>query len=136
MNTIQTKAIWTPGWYEMDQTVAVGMEQKFWFFKDKSRAGIIDEAIDLVFFNQLDSTCNCQVRFAHVVDIWHDILGPLARVDTDGLDYLFVTTAGREIMVNAEEQPGKSDDPVFDIDDWSVWVTLNNVSEPISEIEK
>ena len=135
MKHSQKKAIWTPGWYAMDQSISVRMERNFWFFRDKSQAGVFDEAIDLVFFNQLDSTGTGHLRFAHVVDIYHQVLGSLARIDTAGLDYLFVATSGRDLLVNAEEESGKCNNPDFDIHDWSVSVTLAGVSEPFSEID-
>ena len=127
------KAIWTPSWYELDQSLAVGIKQKFWFFQDKPTFSASQD-VDLVFFNQLDSEVNSVVRFAEIVDIHHDVLGPLTRVDTDGLDYIFVPVEGSEIFVNAEEEPGNAYDTEFEIDDWTLLVTLQNVSEPICDL--
>ena len=128
------RAIWTPSWYEMDQSLGIGASNKFWFFQDLNSVTNIADDIDMVFFNQLDSTVNSQLRFANVVEIHHPILGQLSRVDTDGLDYIFATIDGKEILVNAEEEPGKSYDEDIDIDDWSVVACLTNVSEAISDI--
>ena len=131
-STKTQKAIWTPSWYEMDQSLSVGIKQKFWFFQDKP-SQIVDEEVDYVFFNQLDSEVNSVVRFAEIVEIYHETLGTLARVDTDGLDYIFVPIEGSEIFVNAEEEPGNAYDSEFEIEDWTLLVTLQNVSEPICD---
>lgn len=127
------KAIWTPGWYEMDQSLAVGIKQKFCFFREMPQSEFMGEPIDLVFYNQLDSDCNSLVRFAHVVEIYHDQLGQLTHIDTDGLDYIFVTAEGTDVVVNAEEEPGSTYNSDLDIEDWSVLVTLDHVSDPIDE---
>ena len=128
--TIQN-AVWTPGWYELDQSLVVGERQKYWFFQtlpeDCCEA---DEPVDLVFYNQLDSTKNCVVRYAKILEMYHPQLGPLLRVDTDGLDYIFYPVEGDEVVVNAEEEPGTTYDRGPEIDDWSVMVKLGEISEP------
>lgn len=135
--TIVQTALWTPGWYEMDQSLAVGERQKFWFFQtnpDTDYCGDPDTEINLVFFNQLDSSANCQVRIAKILEIKHKQLGLLSRIDTDGLDYIFAPIDGDEIIVNAEEDPGATYDSDLEIDDWSVIVMLSEVSEPVGDV--
>ena len=91
------------------------------------------EAYDFVFFNQLSSAVNCQVRTAKVVSIEHAHIGPLKQINTNGLDYIFHPVEGEPITVNAEENPGQVlGDPV-EFDDWSVVVGLANVSDPITD---
>jgi hypothetical protein len=125
-------ALWTPGWYELDQTLALGDRRKYWFFEDPPKECLsVAEDIDLVFFNQLDSAQNCSVRYAKIVDMMHPQLGKLLRVDTDGLDYIFFPVDGEEIVVNAEEEPGVVYDGKVSVDDWSIIVTLADVSEPV-----
>jgi len=127
------KAIWTPSWYEMDQTIAVGVKNKFWFFQETPEIDFNDEAYDLVFFNQLDSNSNSVVRFANIAEIFHESLGPMVRIDADGLDYIFTPVNGNDILVNAEEEPGKTYEDGVEIDEWSVMVTLVEVSEPMGD---
>lgn len=128
------KALWTPGWYELDQSLVVGQNQRFWFFQTAPSLNS-DEPIDFVFFNQMASTANAQVRYARVLDIEHPDLGPLQRIDTDGLDYIFYPTEGPEVVVNAEEEPGSVyDNDDIEIADWSVLVTLADVSEPVADL--
>jgi len=116
----------------MDQSLAVGMKQKFWFFEEIP-VQVVGDDIDFVFFNQLDSETKSVVRFAEIMEIVHRQIGNMARVDTDGLDYIFVSVEGSEIFVNAEEEPGTAYDAEFEIDDWALLVTLQNVSEPLSD---
>jgi hypothetical protein len=85
-----------------------------------------------VFYNQLDSAKNCNVRYAKIEGIHHPQLGQLMRVDTDGLDYIFFPVEGEEIVVNAEEDPGSTYDSGVQVDDWSVLVSLSDVSEPVT----
>ena len=132
--TIQN-ALWTPGWYELDQTLVIGERQKFWFFQAPPEdCQTLGENVDLVFYNQLDSTKNCSVRYAKIVEMHHPQLGQLLRVDTDGLDYIFVPVEGDEIVVNAEEDPGSTYEAGVEVDNWSVFVQLTEVSEPVAEV--
>lgn len=126
-------AIWTPSWYEMDQSLVVGLRSKFWFFQDNPSMDE-DESVDFVFFNQLDSAANSEIRFACIDEIHHEVLGPLSRIDTDGLDYIFTTVDGEDIVVDAEEDPGNTYEGEFEVEDWTVVVVLSEVSEPIGDI--
>ena len=136
----QQTAIWTPGWYELDQTLVLGQRQKFWFFQtapdsvsQTDSAG--DQAGDgLVFFNKSDISENCVARFARIDEMHHARLGAILRVDTDGLDYIFFPVEGEEVIVNAEEEPGLAYDFDQPISDWSIQVKLSDVSEPIVDV--
>lgn len=133
MSDSSQTAIWTPGWYELDQTLVVGERRKFWFFQTPpEECQSLSEQVDLVFYNQLDSTKNCSVRYARIDEIRHPQLGELVKVDTDGLDYIFCRADGEEVVVNAEEEPGSTDEGVK-VDDWSVFVKLSQVSEPVAD---
>lgn len=132
MITSTQTALWVPGWYELDQTLVLGQRQKLWFFITPPHDLSLDgPSPDYVFFNQLDSTTNCQIRFARVTEMVHPKIGPLQRIDTDGCDYLFFPVDGQEIVVNAEEEPGQTYDDNLNVDQWIVNVTLAEVSEPV-----
>ena len=50
----QYTALWTPGWYELDQTLVLGERQKFWFFQTPPAECVkMAEDLDFVFYNQL-----------------------------------------------------------------------------------
>ena len=126
----QHKALWTPGWYELDQTIVVGEQKKFWFFQStpsQDEIGPLPDDVELVFFNQLDSSSNSEIRNMKILEILHPQLGLLARIDTDGLDYIFTPVDGDEVIVNAEEEPGTTHETDLDIHDWSVIVRMMEV---------
>ncbi len=128
--------VWTPGWYELDQSLVLGERQKYWFFQTPPDEIIpTDEPVDFVFYNQLDSNKNCVVRYAKILEMSHPQLGPLLRIDTDGLDYIFFPVEGDEVVVNAEEEPGMTYDGGPEVKDWSVRVKLGEVSETMEEAE-
>ena len=132
----QHKALWTPGWYELDQTLVVGEQKRYSFFQSnpsQEEIGPLDEGVDLVFFNQLDSSTNSESRYMKILEILHPKLGLLARIDTDGVDYIFSPVDGNEIVVNAEEEPGTTSEDDLDVEDWSVVVTLMNVTPPCTD---
>ena len=64
----------------------------------------------------------------------HPQLGQLVRVDTDGLDYIFFPIEGEEVVVNAEEEPGTTGEGEVFVEDWTVFVTLREVSEPVVDV--
>ena len=133
----QHKALWTPGWYEMDQTIVVGEQKRYWFFHtnpSQEEIGPLEDDVDLVFFNQLDSSANSQVRFMKILEILHPQLGLLSRIDTDGLDYIFTPIEGDEMVVNAEEEPGTTYEDEIEIEDWSVVVRLMDIAPPVDEV--
>jgi hypothetical protein len=61
----------------------------------------------LKFFNTLWRPEAAVAVVATVLRISHPTLGDLRAVRTDGLDYAFVLVDGTELVVNAEEEPGK-----------------------------
>lgn len=128
-------ALWLPGWYEMDQPLRLKQRTKMWFYRIPPSDFPNVEDFDFVFFNQLSAPDNCQVREATIGSIEHHQLGPLRQIDTQGLDYLFLTTPGETIVVNAEENPGSAKQASLDIKDWSLRVTLEEVSEPLTDLD-
>ena len=127
-------AIWVPGWYELDQSLVLGERQKYWFYDVPPLDCVaVADQVDLVFYNQLASAANFHVRYATIEEMNHPKLGRLQRVDTDGLDYIFVPVVGEEVVVNAEEEPGVAQTNEVVIDDWSIFVSLVDVSEPLTE---
>lgn len=126
-------ALWLPAWYELDQAITVGSRDQFWFFKNPPEDCLDTDENEFVFFNQLLSDDNCEVRMATILRIEHPALGQLQRIETDGLDYIFVRADESEIQVNAEEEPGVTNEPGISFTDWAVRVLLSDVSEPIAD---
>jgi len=125
-------ALWSPGWYMLDQPLTVGTRQRFWFFQSPPCDFPNAEAFDFIFFNKNCGSPNVQVREADVIRIQHEQLGELNSIDTGGLDYVFKKADGSAVIVNAEEDPGTVYDAPVIILDWSVQVELGNVSEIIT----
>ena len=140
---IVKRALWRPGWYRLDQPIGVGQFGRFAFFdpaaEPSSQPALSDNGlgsgpIELQFFNRtITDQKHPLFRFARVLEIIHPQLGPLERVDTSGLDYVFKPADGEEIYVNAEEEPGVAYDFDQPVGDWSLLVTLDDVSEPIAD---
>lgn len=140
---IVKRALWRPGWYRLDQPIGVGQFGRFAFFDPAAEPssqpplpenGLAGGPVELQFFNRtITDEKHPLFRFARVLEIIHPQLGPLERVDTSGLDYVFKPAEGEEIYVNAEEEPGVAYDFDQSVGDWSLLVTLDDVSEPIAD---
>ncbi|MEL7500469.1 MAG: hypothetical protein AAFN77_22945 [Planctomycetota bacterium] len=127
-------AIWKPAWHELDQTLVVDLKQRYFFFdnvpENMQPDGTVGQ-VDLVFFNDVDANENVQVRVAKVAKIEHAVIGEIIRVDTFGLDYILYPFEGEEIVVDAEEEPGVVRSGIHTVDDWTMKVTLTDVSDRI-----
>lgn len=152
---IVKRALWRPGWYKLDQPIGIGQFGRFAFFAPEHSSLAAESrgsqapasgqpedlnqefaggTLDLQFFNRtISDTQQPLFRFARVLEIVHPTLGPLERVDTSGLDYVFKPVGGEEIFVNAEEEPGVAYDFDEAVTDWSLLVTLDDVSEPAAD---
>jgi hypothetical protein len=112
-------AQWRPGWYELDQSIEVGLRAEFGFLEDEE---------PLVFHNTLWEPNRALAAIGTIAGITHAQLGPLRKVDARGLDYTFVLEDGRELIVNAEEEPGKLHERLegqwqpapFQTEDWTL----------------
>jgi hypothetical protein len=125
------KAIWFPFWYELDQSIAVGQEGDFDFFK--TVPDYIKNDGLLVFYHG-DWQEKCRPLFDRrrikILQIQHPVIGPIQAIDTSGLDYTFTTLEGRLQKVEAEETPGLVYERNETIADWRVYVEIESV--PVS----
>jgi hypothetical protein len=130
-----SRAIWIPGWYELDPPLEVGLADTFVFWRVVPE--YLQESENLVFYNTLWQPKDVLLASGVVVSIQHPEFGEIQKVDTRGLDYTFTLASGIEYLVNAEEEPGK----IFEksgstwiessrlINDWRFVVTLSELSE-------
>ena len=125
-------ATWRPAWHELDQTLILDLRQRYFFFPSSMSSQQDDSEPALVFFNGVDPAIEGEVRFAKVVKIEHKDLGELLRVDTFGLDYILYPCSGEEIVVDADEEPGIVRSGSGPVEDWSLRVTLTEISDAIS----
>lgn len=99
------RVAWIPGWYELDLYLEVGLEDEFAFWR------VVPEYLrgpeELVLYNDLHKPEDELFASGKIVGIRHPELGQIRKVDTFGLDYTITLADGIEIVVNAEEEPGK-----------------------------
>ena len=132
-------AAWIPGWYELDQPLEVGFTGEFVFWKvvpDHLRC-----SERLVFYNTIWHAGDGVFASGKIVGIRHHELGEVRKIDTCGLDYTITLVDGTELLVNAEEEPGK----LFEgrlgnwkeskkvIEDWRCEVAFESLSELSTE---
>ena len=59
-------AIWRPAWHETDQSLFVGEHRRLWFDRShRPAANAADRGVRFVFYNQLMSHQDSEVRYAH-----------------------------------------------------------------------
>jgi hypothetical protein len=127
-------AAWVPGWYGLDQPLAVGLTGEFTFWRDPPedpRGG----PERLVFYNTLLGSGEALIGSGSVVAISHAELGEIREVDTwsEPFEYAFHLADGTTLEVNAEEEPGR----LYEgtgwssriVKDWRLSVELDSLSE-------
>lgn len=108
---------WNPFWYELDQSVVIGVIDYFYIQKDWQ-----------AFFSGGVSKEDYEVE-AEIISISHRILGPIKGILAEGLDYSFFLENGVIVKVNAEEEPGANDYKPMNIVDWNMDVELHVINE-------
>lgn len=108
---------WEPYWYELDQSVVVGDVDLFYLSEDHR---------SLV--NGGAGKDDCEVR-AKIKRITHPELGEVKGIITIGLDYSIHLDGGALIVVNAEERPGKIQDPSYVVTEWAFDVRIDIIEE-------
>jgi hypothetical protein len=127
---------WVPGWYELDPPLEVGQSDEFAFWRvtpDHLRG-----PERLVLYNDLWHPDDAVVARGTIAAIRHPELGTIRKVDTRGLDYTFTLADGTELLVNAEEEPGKLFERAGEhwtesrrvVSDWRFVVEFESLSEP------
>jgi hypothetical protein len=131
---IVRRALWKPNWFKLDQSIRTGQFGQFAFFENSKDVLVAEgELYDFTFFNQLKSGSERpEFRNARILEINHPSLGSIERIDTLGVDYVFYPTNGLELIVNAEEEPGVIYDCELQVEQWSLTVSVGDISEPMS----
>lgn len=109
--------VWSPFWYELDQTIVVGDIDYFYIEKDKTS------------FANGSATENDYEISAKIMKITHGSLGDVKAIITIGIDYTVYLSTGETIVVNAEESPGKVIDSARTSLDWTFIVTVEVIEE-------
>lgn len=136
------QAVWIPGWYALDQSLEIGVEDEFVFWR--VTAYTLGNSRGLVFYNTVWHEGDGVFGTGRILTIRHPELGDIRKIDTRGLDYTITLMDGAELLVNAEEEPGK----IFDgqpgdwteskrvILDWQCAVTFDALSELSTESKR
>ena len=116
----QTKniiVIWQAAWYKLDQAIKLGLKDTFWL---TDRKGV------LKFHTGFSDGKGIEEIEGEILKIRHRTIGDINEIDTEGLAYRIRLESGQEIVVEAEETPGKieNDFPLFDTDEWKFEVTI------------
>jgi hypothetical protein len=96
MNKQTKNLLWEAGWYELDQSIKVGKTQELLLWKGKNKL-----------YNCLLKEGDYEKIKGTIVSINHPVLGSLSEINTEGLDYAFILSNGKQLIVNAEERPGE-----------------------------
>src|SRR5262245_42728008 len=101
----RNRVAWVPGWYELDPPLEIGLTGEFPFWR------VVPDHLQgpesLVLYNTLWRPEDVVVAEGTIVAIQHPELGMVRKVDTRGLDYTITLVDGTELLVNAEEEPGR-----------------------------
>jgi hypothetical protein len=133
------RALWDPGWYNLDQSLITGGRDTFVFLPDASEQ---HPGYDLVFANTVGVDVDWAYREATVSAIEHARWGAVQEVDASRFgEYTFRFVGGRWVTIEAEEGPGSvnaasPDFPVGECDrewattsGWALAVTLVDVTK-------
>jgi hypothetical protein len=129
------QAAWVPGWYGLDQPLAVGLTDEFSFWRIAREEDLGGGAERLVFYNTLWEPDDALIASGTIVAISNPELGEIREVDTKSkpLDYVIYLADGTTLEVNAEEEPGRfyegSQWSSRIVNDWRLAVEFDSLSE-------
>jgi hypothetical protein len=128
-------AEWIPGWYELGPMLEVRMTADFAFWRTPSVHILGPQP--LVLYNSLWHPEQALVAWGTVTAIRHADLGDIQSVNTRGLDYTITLADGRQLVVNAEEEPGRvcgwvhGESPLPHIVDWRFVVEFSALADRV-----
>ena len=128
------RAAWVPGWYALDQSLAVGVRGEFAFYRIIPE-DLRDGTEGLVFYNTLWGSADALLGSGTIVKITNSELGEIRAVDTrsEPLEYLIHLADGTTLDLNAEEEPGRlyegTEWSSRIVNDWRMSVEFESLSE-------
>ena len=135
------RAVWTPGWYNLDQSITVGQVQYFYVYKEIPDLSEMkwppqsdpdplwpSGSTDLVFYNTLLKPDAYTKRRLRIDSIEHPELGTLESIATQRFGVYEFRTTTQSLEVEAEERPGRCYDNAVTVEDWSVRVEVTEES--------
>lgn len=98
-------AAWVFGWYPYDPPLEVGQSGWFLFWRDAPAH--LRGPEPLVLYSARAGLGDYAEATGTVIAIRHPQLGEIQSVWTGGLDYTVTLADGKELTVNADEEPGR-----------------------------
>lgn len=103
------RAAWDPGFYCLDQPIAVGLTDEFAFYRVVRDFHRDRGPEKLVFYNSVWHSADVMLAHGTIKAILHPDLGQILEVDTSD-DYLIRLVDGTTLRVDSEEGAGNVDD--------------------------
>ena len=126
------RAAWIPGWYGLDQPLAIGVTDEFAFWQ------VVPDEISttdrLVFYNSLWKPEAALIGVGTIAAIKNPELGEIREVDVrQGLDYAIHLADGTILNIDAEQEPGRLYEPYSGwssriVTDWRCVVDFESLS--------
>jgi len=104
------RAAWDPGFYCLDQPIAVGVTDEFAFWRVVRDFHRDRGPEKLVFYNTVWHSTDVMLAHGTIKAILHPDLGQILEVDTSG-DYLIRLVDGTTLRVTASSGRGRSKRP-------------------------
>jgi hypothetical protein len=100
-----------PAWYELDQTISIGLSADFLFFNGLPGWPFdhLEEMKKLekeLIFHSGFYEPKILVAHGTISSIYNVVLGEISEINTHGLNYRVTLADGIAFSVNAEEEPG------------------------------
>jgi len=108
------RAVWDPGWYDGDQSIAIRLTDEFFFWE--AVPTVADDPGELRFYSDLGRGQVIAGR-GTIARIWHPELGEIREIDTGADNYRVYLANGTVFDVDQEQNPGSVGDAwAFDVD--------------------
>ena len=120
---MKTEATYTLEWYELDQSIKVGMVDEFLFVRDRT---------PLYFYSGLYHPEEWTPIRCTILAISHPEFGGVSEINTVGLDYTITLIDGTSFKVNAEETPGNVYGSPVKPKDWTFIVEIETHNHPVA----
>jgi hypothetical protein len=105
------RVAWDPGWFDFDQSIAVGRADDFDFRREVPEC-CRGRGLERLMFHNCGRGDPGQIVAARgtITAIWHRELGAIREVDTSGDSYRISLFDGTNLNVDQEETPGRVTD--------------------------
>ena len=135
-------AVWCPGWYDLDQELAVGKRETLRFAISPGENDVAEtgrrHAVtpDAVLYSGLAGDDLWFILDAEVLEMTNSHVGPINSIASNGHEYVLQLGTGCELVLNCEEHPGATWDAhsqTWELEtqshDWTVVVKVKHYQD-------